>query len=171
LLLQTCHLHYATTGRFPVNIRFSRKDFPATIVSLVVRLSLVGPLFAAGCTTVHTERASVDQSLRSRTVRGPRSEIFNLAVRCVHREFPDGVVRSNAAAGEIVVTDYSVMRGDAVLKVTVIGWPDGRVEVNASATGLGANQQRKAVGKFLGDFDQAYADWVKEQRMDRRAVE
>ena len=154
-----------------MNIGVSRKDFPATIIRPVVRLSLVGLLFAAGCTTVHTERASVDQSLRPRTIRGPRSEIFNLAVRCAHREFPEGIVRSDAAMGEIVVTDYSVMRGDAVLKVAIIGWPDDRVEVNASATGLGANQQRKAVGKFLGDFDQAYADWVKEHRMDRRAVE
>jgi hypothetical protein len=171
LLLQTCHLHYATTGRFTVNIGFSRKDFSATIIRLVVRLSLVGLLFAVGCATVQTERASVDQSLRSRTVRGPRSEIFNLALRCIRREFPDDVVRSNAVMGEIAVTDYSVMRGDAVLKVAVIGWPDDRVEVNASATGLGADQQRKAVGKFLGDFDQAYADWVKEQRMHRRAVE
>jgi hypothetical protein len=73
--------------------------------------------------------------------------------------------------GEVVVTDYSVMRGDAVLKVTVIGWPDDRVEVNASATGLVANQQRTAVGKFLGDFDQVYADWVKEKMSDRPAVE
>jgi hypothetical protein len=73
--------------------------------------------------------------------------------------------------GEIVVTDYSVMRGDAVLKVAIIGWPDGRVEVNASATGLGADQQRKTVGKFLGDFDQAYADWVNERMIDRPAVE
>jgi hypothetical protein len=160
-----------------MNTGVSRKDFPATIIRLVVRLSLVGPLVAAGCMTVHTQRASVDQSLRSRTVRGPRSEIFNLAVRCVHQEFPEGIVRSDVAMGEIVVTDYSVssvysvVRGDVVLKVAVIGWPDDRVEVNASATGLWANQQRKAVGKFLGDFDQAYADWVKEQRMDRRAVE
>ncbi len=116
--------------------------------------------------TVHSERASVDQNLRSRTVKGPRNEVFNLAVRCAHREFPDGVVRSDAIMGEIVVTDYSVMRGDAVLKIVIIGWPDDRVEVNASATGLGANQQRKTVGKFLGDFDHAYADWVNEQRLE-----
>jgi hypothetical protein len=171
LLLQTCHLHYCASGMFPVNIGFSRKDIPATIVSLVVRLSLVGMLFAAGCTTVHTERASLDQSLRSRTARGPSSEIFILAARCIRREFPDGVIRSDATAGEIVVTNYSVMRGDAELKVTVIGSPDDRVEVNASAIGLGANQQRKVVDKFLGDFDQAYADWAKEQRTNRRAVE
>ena len=151
--------------------RVSQKRFSAMTIRLVMRLSLVGLLFAAGCTTVQTERVSVDQSLRSRTVRGPSGEIFNLAVRCVHREFPDGIVRSDAATGEIVITDYSVMRGDAVLKVAIIGWPDDRVEVNASATGLGANQQRMAVGKFLGDFDQVYADWVKEQRMERRAVE
>jgi hypothetical protein len=154
-----------------MNIGFSRKDFSATILRLVVRLSLVGPLIAVGCATVHTERASVDQSLRSRTVRGPHSEIFNLAVRCIRREFPDDVVLSDAVMGEIVVTDYSVMSGDAVLKIAVIGWPDDRVEVNASTTGLGADQQRKAVGKFLDDFDQAYVDWVKEQRMNRRAVE
>jgi hypothetical protein len=171
LLLQACHLHYPTTGMFPVNIGFSRRDLSATIVSLVVRLSLVGMLFAGGCTTVHTERASLDQSLRSRTARGPRSEIFNLAARCIRREFPDGVIRSDAVMGEIVVTDYSFMRGDAELKVTVIGWPDDRVEVNASAIGLGANQQRMVVDKFLGAFDQAYADRVKEQRMNRREVE
>lgn len=66
--------------------------------------------------------------------------------------------------GEIAVTVYSVMRGDAVLKITIIGWPDDRVEVNASATGLGASQQRNAIAKFLGAFDRAYADWVIEAK-------
>ncbi len=137
----------------------------AATVRRVVRLSLVGLLFAAGCaTTVHTERASTDQSLRSRTVRGPRGDIFNLALRCAHQEFPDGVVRSDANMGEIAVTVYSVMRGDAVLKITIIGWPDDRVEVNASATGLGASQQRNAIAKFLGAFDRAYADWAIEAK-------
>lgn len=149
-----------------MNIRGLRNNFPCTAIRLVV----LGLLFT-GCTTVQTERTSADQNLRTRTVRGASSEIFDLVARCVHREFPDGLVRSDPAVGEIVVTDYSVMRGDAVLNVTVIGWPDDRVEVNASATGLGADQQKKVIGKFLGDFDQAYADWVKERMIDRPAVE
>ena len=148
-----------------MNIGISRKVVFATTIRRVVRLSLVGLLYAAGCTTVHTERESVDQSLRSRTVRGPRNEVFNLALRCAHREFPDGVVRSDAIMGQIVVTIHSVIRGDAVLKIAILGWPDDRVEVDASATGLGSDQQRKAIGRFLSDFDQAYADWVKEQRI------
>jgi len=169
LLAQTCHLYYATAGRFPVNIGVSRKSFSATTIRLVVRLCLVGLLFSTGCTTVQTERTAVDQSLRSRTVRGPRNEILNLAVRCVHREFPDGVVRTDPVMGEVVVTDYSVLRGDAELKIAVTGWPDDRVDVSASATGLGTGQQRMVIGKFLDDFDQTYADWVKEQKLYQQA--
>ena len=148
-----------------MNTGISQNTLFAATVRRVVRLSLVGLLFAAGCaTTVHTERASTDQSLRSRTVRGPRNEIFTMAVRCAEREFPNGVVRSDPIMGEIVVTVYSVMRGDAELKITIIGWPDDRVDVNASATGLGASQQRSAITKFLGAFDQTYADWVIEAK-------
>jgi len=73
--------------------------------------------------------------------------------------------------GEIVVTDYSVMHGDAVLEVTVIGRPGGQVEVSASATGLGTDQLKKVIGKFFGDFDQAYADWVRERIIDQPVVE
>lgn len=149
-----------------MNNRDLRKDSLCTAIRLVV----LGLLFS-GCTTVQTERTAADQGLRSRTVRGASSEIFDLAARCVRKEFPDGFVRSDAAVGEIVVTDYSVMRGDAVLNVTVIGRPDARVEVNASATGLGADQQRKVIGQFLGDFDHAYADWVKERMIDPPPVE
>jgi hypothetical protein len=154
-----------------MNTGVSRKVVFATTIRLVARLSLVASLFAAGCMTVHSERTSGDQSLRSRTVRGPRNEVFDLAVRCAYREFPDGVVRGDAIMGQIVVTDYSIIRGDAVLKVAIIGWPDDRVEVNASATGLVANEQRKTVAKFLGDFDLAYADWVKERMTDRPSVQ
>lgn len=159
-------LHYAGTSRFPVNIRGSKTGLLATTIRFVVLASLL-----AGCTTVQTERTSVDLNLRSRTVRGPTDEIFNLVARCVYREFPGAHIRSYPTVGEIEVTDYSLMGGDAVIKITVIGWPDGRVEVNASSTGVGAAKQKAAVGKILSDFDQAYADWAKDGTPDRPAIE
>jgi len=61
------------------------------------------------------------------------------------------------------------LRGDAELKIAVTGWPDDRVDVSASATGLGTGQQRMVIGKFLDDFDQTYADWVKEQKLYQQA--
>jgi len=73
--------------------------------------------------------------------------------------------------GEIVVADYSLVGGDAVIKFTLTGWPDDRIEVNVSATGFGAAKQRTVVGRFLADFDQEYADWAKDRLVERRAVE
>ena len=137
-----------------MNIRDSRTVFLAT----TIRLVLVG-LVLAGCTTMQTERVSTDQGLHSRRVRGPSGEIFNLALHCVYREFPNASIRTDPRAGEIVATDYSIVGGDIVVKVTVIGWPDDQVEVNISANGLGTIKKRADIDRFLDDFDQAYVDW------------
>ena len=150
----------------PVKICSSNKWFWVATFRCVV----LGLVFA-GCTTVRTERTSADQSLRSRTVRGPSSEIFDLVGRCLYREFPDGLIRTDATVGEIKVTDYSMLGGDAVIKVIITGWPDDRVEVNISAVGLGAAKQKTAVGRFLDDFDHEYADWAKGRMVDRLPAE
>jgi hypothetical protein len=166
LLLPTAYLHYAVVNRFPVSRRGSRIHHFAATIGLVA----LGLLFA-GCAAVETERTSTDQNLRSRTVRGPTSEIFNLAARCIYREFPDAPITSDASVGDIQVTAYSLVGGDALIKVTVIGWPDDRVEVNISATGLGAEKKKTAVERFLADFDQEYTDWIRDQTVGRRPVE
>jgi|SRR5579862_5262101 len=166
LLLHTCCLHYAGMSRVGVNIRRSNTGLFAMTITVVV----LG-LLLTGCATVQTERAPADQGLRSRTVRGPIAEIFNLAARCTYREFPDAPISSDPSVGEIEVTAYSLVGGDALIKVTVIGWPDDRVEVNISATGLGAVKKKTAVEKFLADFDQEYTDWIRDHTVGRRPVE
>jgi hypothetical protein len=149
---------------FPVNIRRLRNSVLVTTAGLLASLGVLGLLVTAGCnTTVQTEHASADQSLRSRSVRGPSSEIFEVMARCIRQEFPDGQIYSEPTMGQISVTDYSIARGDAVLEVTASGRPDGMVDVSASATGLGGDRMRAAIERFLNDFDQAYDEWVRQQ--------
>jgi hypothetical protein len=159
-------------GMFPVNLRRLRKHVLVTTTGLVASLSVVGLLVTVGCnTTVQTEHASADQSLRSRRVKGPSSEIFEVAARCIRQEFPDGQIYSDPTMGQISVTDYSIARGDAVLEVLASGRPDGMVDVTASATGLGGDRMRAAIERFLNDFDQAYDEWVRQQVSRPQGIE
>ncbi len=149
---------------FPVNLRRLRKNVFVTTARLVASLAVLGLVFTAGCkTTVQTEPTSADQSLRSRRVKGANGEIFDLAARCIRREFPDGLIYSDPAMGQISVTDSSIVFGYAVIEVMTTGRPDGTVDVSASATGLVGDRMRAAIERFLNDFDQAYDDWVKQQ--------
>jgi hypothetical protein len=146
-----------------MNLRALRKHTCVAIGRLLVSLSALGLLFALGCmTTTQTEHESGDPSLRSRRVQGPSSEVFELVARCIREEYPDGQIFSSPAVGQISVTDYSLLRGDAVLEVTVAGRPDGMVDVNASATGLGPDRTKKRIRRFLLDFDTAYNHWARE---------
>ena len=148
----------------PMNSRRLKKCTRVAIGRLLVSLSVFGLLLAQGCmTTVQTERESGDPSLRSRRVQGPSGEIFEVVARCIREEYPDGQVFSEPAVGQISVTDYSMMRGDAVLQVSVTGRPDGVVDVSASATGLGADRLKIEVERFLLDFDTAYNSWARER--------
>jgi hypothetical protein len=104
-------------------------------------------------------------------VTGPSREIFGLVKQCVYREFPDGQVRTNPNMGEVTATVSSIITGDAVLEATVIERPDDLVEVRAFARGVGAGQQRATVEKFLADFDEAYAMWVKYRTTDRGPID
>jgi len=135
---------------------------------VAIWLCLLGAVFIGCSTTVSTERNSADATLRPRMVRGPSSDIFNLAEHCIRQEFPEGIVRTDELGGDIEVTDYSVMGGDAVLTVTLLGWPDDKVEVTASAVGLGADRQKALVGRFLSDFDRAYDEWNKARESNGR---
>ena len=166
LLPRTCHLRYAGGIRLPVNIRDGRNAVPYVVIWLVA----LG-LLCSGCTTIQTESTSVDESLRPRMVKGASPQIFDLVVQCIHRDFPDDHVRSDAARAQIIVTHYSIMHGDAVLEVTVTDRPGGLVEVSASVTGSGTYQLKKVLGKFFADFDRAYADWFSARVIEQPAVE
>jgi hypothetical protein len=144
----------------PVNHRRLRRNIVVTTARLVACLSLLGLPFVAGCkTTVETEHTS-DQSLRSRKVKGSSTEVFDLVARCIRQGFPNGLIFSDAKVGQISVTDYLLMHGDAAMEVTVTGRPNGMVDVRATATGLGADRTRVLIERFLHDFDQAYDIWA-----------
>jgi hypothetical protein len=128
-------------------------------------------LLSGGCTTVQTDRAATNDGLRSRMVTGPPREIFGLVKQCVYREFPDGQVRTDPNMGEVTATVSSIITGDALLKATMIERPDDMVEVSVSAKGVGAAQQKATVEKFLSDFDEAYAVWVKYRTIDRGPID
>jgi hypothetical protein len=53
----------------------------------------------------------------------------------------------------------------------VIERPDDLVEVSVSAKGVGAGQQKATVEKFLADFDEAYAMWLKYRTTDRGPID
>ncbi|HVM62802.1 MAG TPA: hypothetical protein VMV72_18220 [Verrucomicrobiae bacterium] len=152
--------------------RFSTGVFPANI-RLVSARWLLGLLlvFAHGCTTVQTDRAGADESLRSRMVAGSRREIFNLVKQVVYREFGRGRIRTDPDMGEITARVPNIITGDAVLMATVIERPGDLVEVSVSAHGFGPAQQRAAVARFLADFDENYAMWLKYRTSDRGPIE
>jgi hypothetical protein len=104
-------------------------------------------------------------------VTGPPREIFGLVKQCVYREFPDGQVRADPNMGEVTATVSSIITGDAVLKATVTERPDDLVEVSVFARGVGAAQQKATVERFLGDFDEAYALWLKYRTTDRGPID
>lgn len=155
----------------PQSHRHTWRQVLVTAARLVARLSLFGLLVAAGCqTTVQTGTTAGDQSLRTRTVNGPSRDVFEVVARCIRQEYPDGQIFSDDNVGQISVTDYSLMHGDAVLQVTVTGRPNGTVDVSASATGLGANRTKAALERFLQDFDQTYRHWTKGQGQWRLGI-
>jgi len=104
-------------------------------------------------------------------VTGSPREIFGLVKQCVYREFPDGQIRTDPDLGEVTATVRSIITGDAVLTATVIQRPDELVEVSVSAKGFGAGSQRATVDKFLADFDETYAVWLKYRTSDRGPID
>jgi hypothetical protein len=157
---------------FPVKRCKLGKSAQATTIKLVITLGMLGLLIAVGCnTTVQTEHSSDDESLRSRRVKGPSGEIFEVVARCLRQEFPNGQIYTDPTMGQITVTDYSIARGDAVLEVMASGRPDGMVDVSVSATGLGGDRMRAAIERFLHDFDEAYDEWVRQQVNRPREIE